>query len=251
MSTEIQVSKRGEVGEILINRPDKHNAMTPRMAVDLGNACKDLDEDDAIRVVLLHGAGEKAFCAGSDINALDEYSSAFHFRNRVDYVTQIRNLRKPCIAAIKGWALGGGFELALSADIRVASRSARFGAPEVQLGWVGGGGASQMLPRLIGYGRAMLMLLEGSPIDAETALDWGIIEKLVDEGEEVSAARELAERIAQHSTVATQTVKAAVRAALSTALSDGLRYENELVSLAFALGNDAAGRQAFGKRTGR
>lgn len=247
MREEIKTLKTDGVGEIILNRPKKHNAMTPQMAVDLRAACEDMDNDDDVRVVLLRGAGEKSFCAGSDIGALEEYKSIYHFRNRVEYATQIRNLRKPCVAAIKGWTLGGGFEMALSADIRVASRTAKLGAPEVSLGWVGGGGASQMLPRLIGYGKAMLMLLGGTPIDAKTAADWGIIEVLVDEGQEIEEARKLATAIAQHSAIATQTVKAAVRAALSTSLGEGLRYENELVSLAFALGNDEEGRESFDK----
>lgn len=244
----VDVECRDGVGEIILNRPAKHNAMTPLMARMLRDVCQQLDDDDSVRVVLLRGAGEKAFCAGSDLNALDEYPTTFHFRNRTEYATQIRNLRKPCIAAVKGWALGGGFEMALSADIRVASTTAKFGAPEVTLGWVGGGGASQMLPRLVGYGRAMHMLLTGDPVPAEEAARMGLIEDLVNPGEEVTAARRLATRIAQHTLVATQTVKAAVRSALSTSLSEGLKMENELVSLAFALGNDAQGRADFNSR---
>lgn len=235
MTNEIDVVKNGRVGEIVLNRPKKHNAMTPQMAVDLAAACANLDSDDAIRVVIIRGAGDKAFSSGSDLNALDEYSGSFDFRNRVEYATQIRNLRKPCIAAIKGWALGGGFEMALSADIRVASKNAKLGAPEVTLGWVGGGGASQMLPRLIGYGKSMLMLLEGSPVGAQEAYEMGIVEVLVEEGEELNKARELALRIAEHTPVALQTVKAAVRIALSTGLNEGLSYENEVLSLSFAL----------------
>lgn len=248
MSNHVETHRNGPVGEILLNRPDKLNAITPSMARLIRDACQALDDDDAVRVVLLHGSGESAFCAGSDIKALDEYESTFHFRNRLEYATQVRNLRKPCVVALKGWTLGGGFELALSADLRVASRTASLGAPEVGLGWVGGGGASQMLPRLIGYGKAMQILLTGEPVDAEVAHAIGLVEYLVDEGQELEAARRIAGKIAEHSLVATQTVKAAVRSALSTPLTEGLKMENELVSLAFALGNDQAGRDAFGIR---
>jgi enoyl-CoA hydratase len=241
--------RTGRIAEIILNRPAKLNAMTSAMAVDLQKACLKVDADDEVRVVIIHGAGDRAFSAGSDINALDDYGGPYEFRNRIDYVTQIRNLRKPCIAAIQGWAMGGGLEMALAADIRIAAESARFGAPEVSLGWVGAGGASQMLPRLAGYGRAMYLLLQGDPIDASKALEWGLIEEVVPEGQEVSRAKEIAGRIAEHSSVATQTVKAAAREALSSSLEAGLRYENELMALSFALGNDEAGRSRFKKRT--
>ncbi len=248
MSGAVRLRRRGPIAEIVLDRPEKLNAMTPAMALALESACRKVDADPKIRVAILRGAGERAFCAGSDINALDEYEGAYDFRNRIDYATQIRNLRIPCIAAIQGWALGGGLELALAADIRVAGESARFGAPEVGHGWVGAGGASQLLPRLIGYGKAMYLLLQGDPIDARQALAWGIVEEVAADGEELARARRIAARIAEHSPVATQTVKAAVRQALAAPLEAGLRYENEVMSLAFALGNDAAGRARFKSR---
>lgn len=250
MNGAVRLRRRGPIAEIILDRPEKLNAMTPAMALALERVCRKVDADDALRVAILRGAGERAFCAGSDLDALDDYKGVYDFRNRVEYATQIRNLRKPCIAAVHGWALGGGFELALAADIRVAAESARFGAPEVGLGWVGAGGASQMLPRLIGYGKAMYLLLQGAPIDARQALAWGIVEEVVADGEELDQARRIAARIAGHTPVATQTVKAAIRQALAAPLEAGLRYENEVMSLAFALGNDTAGRNSF-KRRGR
>jgi len=248
VSSAIRLVRKDAVAEIVLNRPEKLNAMTPAMAERLARVCRQVDDDEAIRVVIVRGAGERAFSAGSDIEALDEYEGPYEFRNRVEYATQIRNLRKPCIAAVRGWALGGGLEMALAADIRIAADSARFGAPEVSLGWVGAGGASQMLPRLIGYGKAMYLLLRGEPIDATMALAWGIVEQVVPEGEEVRAARALAAAIAAHSPVATQTIKAAVRQAMSEPLEAGLRHENDLMALAFALGSDSAGRSRFKKR---
>lgn len=249
MSKLIRLVRKGRVAEITLNRPAKLNAMTSAMAVELQRACLKVDADNEVRVVIICGAGDRAFSAGSDINALDDYGGPYDFRNRVDYVAQIRNLRKPCIAAIQGWAMGGGLEMALAADIRIAAESARFGAPEVSLGWVGAGGASQMLPRLIGYGRAMHLLLQGDPIDAGKALEWGLIEEVVPDGQEMSRAKEIAARIAEHTSIATQTVKAAARQAMSTSLEAGLRYENELMTLAFALGNDEAGRSRFKQQT--
>jgi len=248
MSREIYYRSTDAVAEIRLNRPAKLNAMTPAMAEQLARACRRADADDTVNVVVVYGAGDRAFCAGSDIHALDEYAGAYEFRNRVEYATQVRNLRKPTIAAVHGWAMGGGLEIALAADLRVADESARFGAPEVTLGWVGAGGASQMLPRMVGYGRAMRLLLTGEPIDASTAFDWGLVEWLVPAGEALASAREIAREIARHSPVATQTVKAAARQALSTPLEAGLRHENDLMALAFALGNDQAGRARFSSR---
>ncbi len=244
----IDLVRADGIATITIDRAEKHNAMTPDMAEALHGACRDADRDDAVRVVLLRGAGERAFCAGSDLHSLDVYPDAWAFRNRLDYATQVRNLRKPCVAALKGWVLGGGLELALGADIRVAARSARFGAPEVTHGWVGAGGASQLLPRLVGYGRASMLLLTGDPIDAETAAEWGLVEQLVDDGNEESAAYALCARLAEHTPIALETVKSSIRAALSMPLEAGIRYENDAMTVAFASGNSDAGRAAFGAR---
>jgi enoyl-CoA hydratase len=245
MTGRVTLAKHGLVAEICLDRPRKHNAMTPAMAAQLGDACAEINRDDEIRCAIIYGAGEKAFCAGSDVRALDEYPSVFHFRNRIDYSTELRSIRKPVIAALKGWTLGGGLELALSADVRIAAPSTRLGAPEVGLGWVGAGGASQLLPRLIGYGRALYLLLDGEPIDAASAANWGLVESLTLDGKELEAARDLAAKWARHSAVALQTVKAAVRHSMSSPLEAGLRFENETMALAFALGNDTAGRSRF------
>ena len=249
MSGRVHWERRGNVASLLLDRPEKHNAMTPAMAGELAEACHAINADDSVRCVVLHGAGTRSFCTGSDINALEEYAGAFEFRNRLEYATEIRAIRKPVIAALKGWTLGGGLEMALSADVRIAAPSTRLGAPEVGLGWVGAGGASQLLPRLIGYGRALHLLLGGEPIDAERAAQWGIVEVMSEEKHEESVAFDLAERWARHTTVALQTVKAAVRQSMSMPLDAGLRYENELMSLAFALGNDATGRERFVARS--
>jgi enoyl-CoA hydratase len=251
MSGRVRWERRDAVASLLLDRPEKHNAMTPAMACELAEACRAINEDDSVRCVVLHGAGARAFCTGSDINALDEYAGAFEFRNRLEYATEVRSIRKPVIAALKGWTLGGGLEMALSADVRIAAPSTRLGAPEVGLGWVGAGGASQLLPRLIGYGRALHLLLGGEPIDAERAAQWGIVEVMSEENKEESVAFDLARRWARHTTVALQTVKAAVRQSMSTPLEAGLRYENDLMTLAFALGNDAAGRQRFAGRSAK
>ena len=174
MDGEVKISREGGVAELLLDRPGKHNAITPAMAAAMAEAARALDADASVRVILLRGAGERAFCAGSDLNSLAGYASSWDFRNRVEYATAIRNMRKPVIAALQGWTLGGGAEMALAAYLRMAAAGTRFGLPDLHLGWVGGRGASQMLPRMVGAGRAMEMLMTGAPIPAEEALRIGL-----------------------------------------------------------------------------
>jgi enoyl-CoA hydratase len=245
MEDEVLLLRDGAVAEIVLNRPAKLNAVTPPMSAAIERICRDLDRDDEVRAVLVRGAGERAFCAGSDLNALAEYPTAWKFRNRLEYSTFVRDMRKPVVAALHGWVLGGGAELALGADLRVMGRSARLGFPEVQRGWVGGGGASQLLPRLIGYGQAMKLLLTGDPIDAAEAHRLGLVEYLVEDSEVEETARGLARKIAGFSPVAVESVKAAVRMALTSTLPAGLRYENEMNTLCFAAGDHMEGIKAF------
>ena len=227
--------------------PKKHNAITPEMAAALQEVCGVADRDDAVRVVLIRGAGERAFSSGSDLNSLAEYPSAWSFRNRVIYEATIRNIKKPVIAALKGWVLGGGAEMALAADARGRPQR-EDGLPGGQAGWVGGGGASQMLPRIVGYGQAMRLLVTGEPVDGEEAYSLGLVEFLVDDAEVEPTARALCQQIAGYSPVAAQSVKAAVRMALSSPLDAGLRYENEMNTLCFSAGDHMEGINAFRER---
>jgi enoyl-CoA hydratase/carnithine racemase len=245
MSDEVLLTIADSVAEIVLNRPQKLNAVTPEMAATIERLCAELDRNDEVRAVLLRGAAERAFSAGSDLNSLAEYPTAWKFRNRVEYATAVRNLRKPVVAALKGWVLGGGAEMAVSADIRVAGRSMRLGFPEVQRGWVGGGGASQLLPRLIGYGQAMRLLLTGEPVDAEEALRLGLVEILVEDAGVEERARALCRQLAGYSPVAVQAVKASVRMALAAPLAAGLVYENEMNTLCFSAGDHMEGIRAF------
>jgi enoyl-CoA hydratase len=228
MTGHVTLSIHDGIGQILLDRADKMNAMTPEMSRELKDVCRAVDEDRSVRVVTISGAGERAFSAGSDLNALSDMSDVMAFRDRIEYAAVVRDIKKPVIAALKGWVLGGGMEMAIAADIRICGRSAKIGGPEVTRGWIGGGGASQMLPRLIGVGQAMRLLLTGDPVDAETALRLGLVEEVVDDSQVAARVMEMAKKIASFSPIATQTIKAAVRAALSTPLEAGLRYENEL-----------------------
>jgi enoyl-CoA hydratase len=228
MTGNVTLTIEDGIGQILLDRPGKMNAITPGMSRELQGVCRAVDADRDIRVVTISGAGERAFCAGSDLNTLADMSDVMAFRDRIEYAALVRDIKKPVIAALKGWVLGGGMEIAIAADIRICGRSAKIGGPEVTRGWLGGGGASQMLPRLIGVGQAMRLLLTGDPVDAETALRLGLVEEVVDDAEVPIRVMEMARKIASFSPIATQTIKAAVRAALSTPLEAGLRYENEL-----------------------
>jgi enoyl-CoA hydratase len=216
------------IGQIVLDRPDKMNAITPEMSRELQRVCRAVDDDRMIRVATIAGAGERAFSAGSDLNTLADLNDIMAFRDRIEYAALVRDIKKPVVAALKGWVLGGGMEIAIAADIRIAGRSARIGGPEVTRGWLGGGGASQMLPRLAGVGQAMKLLLTGDPVDADTALRIGLVEEVVDDADVMKRTLEIAMKIASFSPTATQAIKAAVRAALSTPLESGLRYENEL-----------------------
>ena len=241
----IRYSAGAGITRIVLDRPEKHNAITPEMARELRDVCAEVDRDDAVRVAIISGGGERSFSAGSDMNALADLSDPWAFRNRIEYAAVVRDVRKPVIAALRGWVLGGGMEIALAADIRIAGRSARIGGPEVTRGWLGGGGASQMLPRLVGYGQAMRLLLTGDSIDAETALRIGLVEELVEDSELMLRADEMAAKIASFSPMATQSVKAATRAALSMPLEAGLRYENELHVICMSAKDHEEGIKAF------
>jgi enoyl-CoA hydratase/carnithine racemase len=250
--TAVDGDIRLEIGEgmaeLVLDRPAKHNAITPAMAGKLQTLARELDGNDDVRAVLLRGEGERAFCSGSDLNSLAAYPSAWHFRNRVEYAHVVRMIRKPVVAALQGWTLGGGAEMALAADIRIAAETTRFGFPEVQRGWVGGGGASQTLPRLVGQGQAMRLLMLGQQIDAAEALRLGLCEEVVPQTELLDRAREVVRRLASFSPVAVQSVKAAVRMSMEASLSAGLVYENEMNVLCFSAGDHLEGIRAFNEK---
>jgi enoyl-CoA hydratase/carnithine racemase len=243
----VTLEVEGHVAALTLDRPAKLNAITPSMAADLVRICRDLDDDPAVHVVLLAGAGSKGFCAGSDLEGLARFGTAWDYRNRVEYSAAIRGMRKPVVVALHGWVLGGGAELALSADVRIGDDTVRFGFPEVKNGWVPGGGATQLLPRLAGYGQAMRMLLTGEHIPAADALRLGLLEEVTAPGEALARARAISQQIAALKPLAVQATKAATRAALSLPLENGVAYENELSSLCFS-GQHMEGIDAFRRR---
>jgi enoyl-CoA hydratase len=245
---DIRVEIGAGVAELVLDRPAKHNAITPAMARKLAVLARELDENDEVRAILLRGAGERAFCSGSDLNSLESYTSYWNFRNRVEYAAAVRTIRKPVVAALQGWTLGGGAEMALAADLRIAADTTKFGFPEIQRGWVGGGGASQTLPRLIGQGQALRLLLLGEHIDAAEALRLGLCEEVLPQAQMLERAREIVRKLASFSPVAVQSVKAAVRMSMESALSAGLVYENEMNVLCFSAGDYREGIRAFNEK---
>ena len=245
MSDTILVERDGHVGIITINRPEKLNSMTPEMADALVATVNAFNVDDDIRCVILTGAGERAFCAGSDIRTLDDYDTPWNFRNRPDYGDAIRALLKPSIAAVNGYALGGGLETAMSCDIRIASSSASFAAPEIKLGWIGGGGMAVNLAHAIGPSNAALMIMTGDMIDAATAERWGLVSRVVPPGELMLEARKIAATIASRAPIAAETAKQNLRAAWEMSIADAIAYERDLQTICFATEDAQEGRAAF------
>jgi enoyl-CoA hydratase/carnithine racemase len=228
-----------------LNRPQKLNAVTPEMADAIVSADGECNESDSIRCVILTGAGERAFCAGSDIRELDGYDTPWQFRNRPDYCDAVRALLKPTIAAVNGYAFGGGLETAMSCDIRLAAENAQFAAPEIKLGWIGGGGMAAHLRHSIGASNAALMLLTGDPVSAERALAWGLVSEVVPQAELMARARAIAAVIASRAPIAAETAKANLKAAVSMPLEKAIEYERDLQTICFATEDAAEGRAAF------
>jgi enoyl-CoA hydratase/carnithine racemase len=246
MQTEnIQLEKKDRIATITLNRPEKLNAVTPEMADALRDAAAEVNGDPEIRIVILTGAGPKSFCAGSDIKELDNYETPWEFRNRPDYCDAIRDIRKPIICAVNGYCLGGGLELAMTCDIRIASENAIFGAPEIKLGWVGGGGMAFALAHSIGSSNAAMMLYTGDPVNAKKALSWGLVSEVVALEGLLTRSYEIASVIAQRPPIAAQTAKVNLRAAYSMTREDAVRYERDLQTICFATDDAAEGRRAF------
>jgi enoyl-CoA hydratase/carnithine racemase len=244
----IRFEKDGRVGLLTLDRPAKLNAATRAMSTELLELIPQIDDDPSVRAIVLTGAGERAFSVGSDVGELDRYDGPWHFRNRRDYCDALRSLRTPVIAAINGYAYGGGLELALSCDIRLAASHATFAAAEIKLGWIGGGGVTALLAASVSASDVAMMLLTGDPIDASEALRIGLVSRVLPASELLPAATELAHRIAERPPIAAQAAKANLRAALSMGLEPAIRYERELQAVALGTRDAAEGRAAFAER---
>ena len=243
----IEAELDGLVLTLRLNRPAKLNAVTQEMSDALVALVARVNADAGVRAVVYTGTG-RAFSAGSDITTLDQYATPWEFRNRRDYCDALRALRKPVIAAINGYAMGGGLETALTCDIRIAADTAVFAAPEITLGWIGGGGMSALLAASIGASNAALMLMTGDPIDAARALSWGLVSEVVAPDDLLARAQTIAATIASRPPIAAETAKANLRAAGNLPLDQAIAYERELQTVTFATEDAAEGRAAFAER---
>lgn len=242
------VEKNGAVAMLTINRPEARNALNSQVLADLGAAIDLIAADRGVRAVIVTGAGDKAFVAGADIGEMKDLDAdgARHFAAAGQRVfSKLANLPQPVIAAVGGYALGGGCELALACDIRIASETARFGQPEVGLGITPGFGGTQRLARLIGSGQAKWLVFSGQMITAAEALALGLVERVVAPDQLMATARELAEKIAGNSPVAVAQAKQAIDRGIEMPLVDGLDVEADAFSDCFRTGEPREGMTAF------
>jgi enoyl-CoA hydratase/carnithine racemase len=204
----------GHLATVVLDRPEKLNALTPEMLADLEGVLETIDGDAGIRAVVVASAGERAFCVGADIKRFKVLSGAAMWsqwtRRGHQVFDRLAQLRQPTIAAVDGHAFGGGLELALACDLRVLSRDATLGLTEVGLGTVPGWGGTQRLPAQVGSTRAKQLILTGTPIDAATALAWGLVNEVVPRDQVVTAAHKLAEIVAARAPMAVQMAKQAI-----------------------------------------
>ena len=236
------------IATVTLNRPDVHNAMNEAMRRDLTRCFDGVATDEDVKVVVVTGAGERAFSAGADIREFVEPLVPVRFREqrrRLDFRQAMDRCPQPIIAAVNGFALGGGLELALACDIRIAAMGATLGLTEVNLAIIPGGGGTQRLPRLVGRSKALEMILTGARIPADEALRIGLVERVVPAGEALKAATELARTIAGKAPVALRYAKEAVVKGLELPLADGLRLEGDLSTLLRTTDDRLEGARAF------
>ena len=231
---------------LTINRPENRNALDAQTWTEIKNAVVGFRHDPQLRVVIVTGSGGKAFASGSDIKALNKRTMAEMLESEVnDTLFDLTNLPVPVIAAVDGYALGGGCELCMACDIRIASRQSKFGQPEVKLGIIASGGGTSRLCRLVGTGKAKELLFTGDIISAEEALRIGLIEQLVDDGAVMDAARTLADKIKANAPIAVTLSKMAVNVSSNVDLKSALVIEKYFQAVAFATEDKQEGTLSF------
>lgn len=243
----ILVERRGRVAVITINRPEKRNALNIQTRAEGAAALDELRGDDSVQVVVITGAGDKAFIAGADIAEFAERTAITQREVMLErgLFNAIDSFPKPVIAMVNGYCLGGGCEVALACDIRIASETASFGQPEINLGIIPGGGGTQRLPRLVGEGKAMELILTGEIIDAQTAFNIGLVNHVVPADQLEARTMEIANRMAEKSPIALRLAKEAVRLASRSNIDEGLRREVDLFALCFSSEDKDEGVSAF------
>jgi enoyl-CoA hydratase len=243
--TTILTEVKGKVGIVKLNRAQAMNAFNAVMLKELFDALKAFDKDERIRVLIVTGS-EKAFAAGADIKEMAEATAVDMLtQGRVEAWDRIRAIRKPVIAAVSGWALGGGCELALSCDMIVASESAKFGQPEITIGVIPGAGGTQRLARLLGKHLAMEMVINNRTLNAAEALQFGFANRVVPVEGYLEAAIAFAEQIAERAPLAVRMAKDSVNAAFETSLTEGLKAEKRNFYPLFSTEDQKEGMKAF------
>ncbi|KRE86784.1 enoyl-CoA hydratase [Rhodanobacter sp. Soil772] len=244
----LEISNRGAVRTIVVNRPDKLNALNRDTLNELSLVFAQAAQDDAVRVVVLTGAGEKAFVAGADIAEMNGYTpvrAQGFSRAGQRLMTSIERLGKPVIARVQGFALGGGMELAMACHLRVASEKAKFGQPEINLGLIPGFGGTQRLLRLAGRGAALELCLTGAPINAQRAYELGIVTRVVAPEALDEAVNTLADQLAAAAPLAAAGILDAVLQGGETAIDQGLEFETQGFALVFSTEDMREGTAAF------
>ena len=245
MSALVETSIDDHVALCRLNRPEARNALSPELMEELATEVERFDADPQIRVVVIAGSDD-VFAAGADINSLRERTFEESLRHpAASFWSRLATCKTPLLAAVSGFALGGGCELALLCDLIIASESAEFGQPEITLGIIPGGGGTQRLARVIGKQRAMELVLTGRRIDAEEAARLGLVNLVAGQGEWLERAVALAQRIAKRPPIAARLAKQAVLAAEETTLSSGLEQERRLYELSMATEDRIEGMDAF------
>ena len=244
----VLIESRGDVAVITVNRPDKLNALNAETVTELHAVLEHVAKDNAVRAAILTGAGEKSFVAGADIAELAKMTPISGIevsRQGQDAFRFLETMRKPVIAAVNGFALGGGLELALACHFRVASENAKFGLPEVKLGIIPGYGGTVRLPRVVGRGRALEMILTGEMIDAQEAYRMGLVNRVYPQSELLGAAEQLAKKIAANGPVAVALAIEAVDNGYHASTEDALRLEANLFGLLASTQDMREGMGAF------
>ncbi len=233
------------LGVITLNRPQQLNALNWGLVGELAHALETCDSNDAVRVMIITGAGEKAFAAGADIKEMAGQTPVSMLSGGFESWERIRKIHKPIIAAVNGYALGGGCELAMHCDIIIASENALFGQPEVNLGIMPGAGGTQRLARTLGKFVAMEMTLTGRNFSAQELHQLGLVNKVTAAGQALEEAKNMARKIAKKSPIAARFIKESVLAAFETPQEVGLAYEKRLFGLLFSTEDQKEGMQAF------
>lgn len=241
----IQIAIEEHIGIITLNRPSVLNALNHELMDELVKALEEFDHDNNIRVIILTGS-ERAFAAGADIKEMsDETTISIMLKDRFATWDRIRHIKKPIVAAVSGYALGGGCELVMNCDIIIASETAQFGQPEINIGVIPGAGGTQRLTRVLGKHKAMEMILTGRPINAHEAHALGLVNKVVPVEIYLDEAKTIAKEISKKSPVAVQLAKEAILKTFDTTISDGLQFERKNFYMLFSSEDQKEGMRAF------